>query len=184
MTKPFLAPGCYASLLTAQVNTPACKRCSYLGTCHARAQDAEKEVLAIIEQKLSVRSYEDADKVLGRVRSYYARRKRSVTVAATSNDRSDVLLRRFADERIDLDAIKRREVPFDPVDHEMFHKMTTFIVQGTPFCPKDVVEYLTDEGGVKRPASSLAAEVSRFLTALVSAKILDRKERRLLCLLP
>lgn len=175
-------PGCFASALCAQEASETCRVCSVKEQCFQTAQEREADVLKHVTRKLKVRGLTDD---MERILHYLSARKRSDReVAKSGNARSDTLLKRFADERIDLGAIKFRQNPFDRQRQPMFYHMAAFVAQGIPFKPKDMTEYVQEHGDLSITTSSLASEVARFASALVAAGILERKEKRILCLAP
>lgn len=184
MSKPFLAPGCFGSVISMQVASDGCSSCSYRETCLAETIRVESDVLALIERKMKARSEngDTIERAISRVKHYFRNRKRTNEPKVhTGNVRSDKLLELFRDERIDLSKIVAGVNPFNPTKFPLFHHATAFLIEGVPFKPKDVAEHIYETGLFTLSKSSLSSEVARYLTALTTCGVLKR-DKHILCL--
>jgi CRP-like cAMP-binding protein len=183
MTRPPLSPGCWGSVLAAQAATQTCIECGYKDACFTEAVRAEPQITEALERKLTARESDDDARatVRNRVNRYLLHRKRAPNSTPDRDmKRPDALTRRFEEQRIDVTKIKEGVNPFDQAAHPVYFQATKFILEGVPFLPKDIAEEIRTL--VDYTPSSLASEVSRFLTCLVNANVLERKERKILCL--
>jgi len=180
MKRPFLSPGCWGSVLAAQASSEACNKCSYKGSCFTYAAEAEPAVMETIQRKLRGWSsdQETVEAATKKTNRHFARRKLSAKKFSEVK-RSDWVTKRFQDNGIDPTVILSGVNPFDATAHPIWHDATQLVLTGEPFKAKDV---LMDMRPTDLTTASLKSEVSRFITALVNANVLERKERNIVCL--
>lgn len=151
--------------------------------CFSATICAEAPTLEMIERKVAARGLDESDRasVVTRFKRYTIHRKRAPSaIPDRAMVRSNALVRKFEENQIDVVKILEGENPFEPTLYPTYHAATKVIIESRAFKPKDIlseVRYMTDA----KP-SSLSSEISRFLTALVSAGVLERKEGKILCL--
>jgi hypothetical protein len=178
MTKPFLAPGCWGSVMAAQAGSAVCTVCPYQDGCFGEAVRVEAPVLAEIKRKLRGRLEDDdaTATVLNRVTRYLTARKRAVDATPDRKlPRTEALARKFSDAGIDVAEMKRGVNPFCGAD--AFEPVAQVVLDLVAFKPKDVTDELKQRGKTIN-----ASDLSRFLTVLVDAGVLERREKNVLCL--
>lgn len=178
-----IRPGCFQSALAAHAATDACARCPDRPECFEGVRRASPGLLAGIERRIIRRGEgeEVAEAVSKRVSRYIDRAMTPPRAAPLrETPRVQGLRIKFGEQGIALADLKRRKNPFRQTDGMWFH-MAALITEGYPFKPGDLAEAVVDAiPGTKK--SSLASEVSRFVALLVEEGVLERKERRILCL--
>lgn len=180
MKRPYLSPGCWGSVLVAQASSETCEKCPYKAPCFTFAAEAEPAVMETVQRKLRGWSSDQdtVDATTKKVNRHFARRKLSAKKSSEIK-RSDWVTKRFQDHGIDPTVILSGVNPFDSEQHSIWHDATKLVLTGEPFKAKDV---LMDMRPTDLTTASLKSEVSRFITALVNANVLERKERNIVCL--
>lgn len=181
--RPDLSPGCWGSILAAHAASKACVECSYREGCFSQSIKNEPKVYEEIQRKTRVQALDDEEsaKVMTRFKRFLIQRKRSPdAIPDRKTVRSCALSRRFEENQIDVLGILDGKNPFDPVLYPIYNAATKVIIESRAFKPKDIISEVKYMSGIK--IESLSSDVSRFLTALVNAGVLDRKEGKILCL--
>lgn len=181
--RPDLAPGCWGSILAANASSTACIKCEHREGCFTQTIKNEPVVHGEIVRKLRAQAIENEarDATEKRFKRFLIQRKRAPdTVPDRKVQRSCALSRRFEENQIDVAEILSGRNPFDAGLYPIFYEATKVIIDMGAFKPKDIVNEVKYLSVTK--AESLASEISRFLTALVNAGVLQRQKGKILCL--